>query len=105
MYILNLTTPERRNYVENPPVLALDFDGTIRHGKDGGLVQDPDDVILFEDVEEFEKCMEDNNKPDNLGDFIMYLSEKKHICGFVFSQRWFDIGAHSQLKQAREEFK
>ena len=30
-------------------------------------------------------CIEDNNKPDNSGDFIRYLAEKKDIFGWIFS--------------------
>lgn len=63
-------------------------------------------VYLFskEDVEELENCIRDNNKPDNTGDFIRYLSEKKPAYGFVFDEAWYDIGSHEQLKEVRELF-
>ena len=34
------------------PALCLDFDGTIRYSRTGKFINDPDDVILFEGVEE-----------------------------------------------------
>jgi len=57
-------------------------------------------MFTKDDVQEFEQCMKERDKPDNLGDFIKYLSEKKHVCGYVFSERWFDIGDHEQLRIA-----
>ena len=53
-----------------------------------------------EDIEELERCIQEHHQPDNLGDFIKFLSEKKPVYGFVFAERWFDIGDHQQLKEA-----
>ena len=47
----------------------------------------------------FEECLR-QNKPDNAGDFIRWLSNREHVYGFVFTERWFDIGSHEQLKEA-----
>ena len=47
-----------------------------------------------------EKCIAEHHKPDNLGDFIKWLSEKKDVYGYVFSERWFDVGDMQQLKEA-----
>ena len=55
-----------------------------------------------EHIKEFEKCIEENNKPDNTGDFIRYLSEKSKVYGFVFTEEWFDIGSHEQLEEVRK---
>lgn len=52
------------------------------------------------DIEELEKCIEHHEKPDNLGDFIKWLSKIKNIYGFIFEESWFDIGNHEQLKEA-----
>ncbi len=62
-------------------------------------------IFSREDLEELEKCIQQGNKPDNLGDFIKHLSERKHVYGFVFSERWFDIGSKEQLDKADKEFK
>jgi glucose-1-phosphate thymidylyltransferase len=57
-------------------------------------------IFSKEDIEELEKCIKEHKKPDNLGDFIKYLAIKKHIYGFAFSEKWFDIGSHDELKEA-----
>jgi len=49
-----------------------------------------------------ERCIRENKKPDNLGDFIKWLSEREHMYGFVFKERWFDIGGHEQLEEVRK---
>lgn len=51
-------------------------------------------------IEELEKCIERHEKPDNLGDFIKWLSKLKNIYGFIFNEDWFDIGNQEQLKKA-----
>jgi glucose-1-phosphate thymidylyltransferase len=56
-------------------------------------------VLKKEDVEELKKCFKEM-KPDNLGDFITYLISKKDVYAYVFSEQWFDIGSHEQLKEA-----
>ncbi|MBI3051417.1 nucleotidyltransferase family protein [Candidatus Woesearchaeota archaeon] len=58
-----------------------------------------------EDLAELEKCIRENRKPDNLGDFIRWLSSRKSVYGFVFSERWFDIGSHDQLREAEEHWR
>lgn len=59
-------------------------------------------ILSREDLIELEECIRTNKKPDNLGDFIKYLSNKKHVYGYIFSERWFDIGSYEQLKEAEE---
>ncbi len=57
-------------------------------------------IITKEDVEFLEKCIIENRRLDNLGDFIKFLAEQKHVYGFVFEEKWFDIGSHEQLQEA-----
>ncbi|MBI2134206.1 nucleotidyltransferase family protein [Candidatus Woesearchaeota archaeon] len=52
------------------------------------------------DIRLLEDCIRHNKKPDNLGEFIMWLSRREHVYGFVFSEKWFDIGSHDQLREA-----
>ena len=59
-------------------------------------------IFSRDDIEELERCIAEHKKPDNSGDFIKYLSSKKHVFGFVFTENWFDIGSHEQLKEADE---
>jgi len=62
-------------------------------------------VFSRDDIAELEKCIKEHNQPDNLGDFVKWLSARKPFYGFAFSERWFDIGDHEQLKKADEEWK
>ncbi len=52
------------------------------------------------DLELLEECIREHRKPDNLGDFVKWLSGRKRVYGFIFSEKWFDIGSHDQLKEA-----
>lgn len=62
-------------------------------------------IFSKKDLEELEKIISQGKKPDNLGDFIKFLSERTHVYGFVFSEAWFDIGSKEQLDIADKEFK
>jgi len=57
-------------------------------------------ILSKEDIHELEKCIKEHKKLDNLGDFIKCLSKRKYVYGFVFNERWVDIGSHEQLKEA-----
>ena len=62
-------------------------------------------MISKNHVNLFEKCMNEGNKPDNLGEFIGWLSKNQDIYGHVFTDKWFDIGSFEQLEKAKQEFK
>tara|TARA_Y100000310_G_scaffold228966_1_gene231307 strand:+ start:2722 stop:3462 length:741 start_codon:yes stop_codon:yes gene_type:complete len=51
-----------------------------------------------------DKCIIEKNKPDNLGEFINWLSINSEVYGHVFSGKWFDIGSKEQLQIARDYF-
>jgi len=40
---------------------------------------------------------------DRMGDFIKWLVARAKLHGVVFKGKWFDIGSHEQLEQARKE--
>jgi glucose-1-phosphate thymidylyltransferase len=63
-------------------------------------------IYLFtkDDVREIRRCIEENHKPDNSGDFVKYLSEKKPVYGFVFSGVWYDIGTKDLYDEANRVF-
>ena len=61
-------------------------------------------IFTKQDLQTILVFLKEGNSPDNPGDFIKYLSEKKHVFGFVFSEKWFDIGSFEALGKAREEF-
>ena len=62
-------------------------------------------IIHKNHIELFEKCLEDKNKPDNIGEFISWISSKQKVYGKIFSEAWFDIGSLDQLEKARLKFK
>ncbi len=62
-------------------------------------------IFTKDDVVELERCIAEHHKPDNLGDFIKWLSERKHVHGFIFSERWFDIGSHDQYEEVNRLFR
>ena len=43
-------------------------------------------------------------KADAPGYFLEWLHKKEKVFGFVFTDKWFDIGSFEQLGKAREEF-
>ncbi|MFH1439809.1 MAG: nucleotidyltransferase family protein [Candidatus Woesearchaeota archaeon] len=55
-----------------------------------------------EDIEEFERCIKENHKPDNTGDFLQYMLKKKDVYCYDFSEAWYDIGSHEELKEVSE---
>jgi len=57
-------------------------------------------IFSKKDAHQIDICLKDQNKPDNLGDFISWLSNKCEVYGYVFKGRWFDIGTREQIKEA-----
>ncbi len=51
------------------------------------------------------RYIKQNNHKDNLGNFIKYLSEIKSVYGYVFKEKWFDIGTIESLKEAEKYYK
>jgi glucose-1-phosphate thymidylyltransferase len=60
--------------------------------------------LTREDLDQLRHYVEDGHSPDNLGDFIRYLSKKRDVYGFVFRENWFDIGSFEQLENANAHF-
>src|SRR3989338_100293 len=55
-----------------------------------------------EDITEFEKCIKENKKPDNTGDFLKYMLSKKDVYCYKFNEMWYDIGSHEELKEVND---
>ncbi len=41
---------------------------------------------------------------ENAGELISYLVKYEEVYGWVFKEKWFDIGNHEDLEKARKEF-
>ena len=46
----------------------------------------------------------EGGKADAPGYFLEWLHTREQVMGFVFKDKWFDIGSFEQLGKAREEF-
>lgn len=60
--------------------------------------------IHKEDVPLLKACLDDWNKPDNAGDFIKYLMEKKHVHAVPFTGEWHDIGTLPDYKAVHDYY-
>ena len=61
-------------------------------------------ALKAEDLMELENCLNHGKTFDNGGEFIRYLSERKPVYGYLFNEKWFDIGSMEQLKAAEDYF-
>ena len=52
----------------------------------------------------FPKYLNDGNNPDKIGFFMEWLLANNELYGYVYEEKWFDIGWPSSLEQARKEF-
>ncbi len=57
-----------------------------------------------QDLGTLRQYIDEGNSPDNLGDFVQYLAERQTVYGYVFREKWFDIGSHDQYKTADAYF-
>ncbi len=48
--------------------------------------------------------VEQGNNPDKMGYFIQWLMENYDVYGYIFQEKWFDIGWPESLEEARKEF-
>jgi glucose-1-phosphate thymidylyltransferase len=89
-------------------VVELDEDGRIKSFEEkpaepkSALASSAIYIFSDEDVREIRRCIEENQKPDNSGDFIKYLAEKKAVYGYPFSDLWIDIGSKEMYDKANE---
>lgn len=58
-----------------------------------------------EKVELYSKYLEEGNNPDKMGYFMTWLLNREGAHGYVYEDKWFDIGWQESLEQARKEFK
>ena len=59
-------------------------------------------IFSKSDIQKLEKCIEEKDNLDNLGDFINWLSLKSDVYGFVFNEPWYDIGSKEELFRVRQ---
>ena len=59
-------------------------------------------IFSKKDIQKLEKCIEEKENPDNLGDFVNWLSLKSDIYGFIFNEYWYDVGNKEELSRVRQ---
>ncbi|MBI3036823.1 nucleotidyltransferase family protein [Candidatus Woesearchaeota archaeon] len=50
------------------------------------------------------KYIAEKNSPDKMGFFLMWLMKLEKVLGYVYTEKWFDIGWIEALEAARKEF-
>jgi glucose-1-phosphate thymidylyltransferase len=60
--------------------------------------------LTGQDLDQLRTYVEQGNSPDNLGDFVRYLIERRDVYGYVFKENWFDIGSFEQYEMANAYF-
>ncbi len=53
---------------------------------------------------EFKAFLDNGGTADKIGYLMAELTQKKKLFGFVYSEKWFDIGVLPALEKARKEF-
>lgn len=57
-----------------------------------------------EKVKLYSQYLKEGNNPDKMGYFMIWLLDKEEIYGYVYEEKWFDIGWIEALERARKEF-
>jgi glucose-1-phosphate thymidylyltransferase len=91
-------------------VCVLDRNGRIREFQE--KPQDPKSTLVSTCIYFFPRkalgmvseYLEDRNNPDSPGFFISWLSQRTPVHGFVFTEKWYDIGSAESYRQANEDF-
>lgn len=64
-------------------------------------------VIFFpkNDVGMLKQYVNEGNNADKIGHFFEWLIKKQEVYGYVYKEKWFDIGSFESLGKARAEFR
>ena len=60
-------------------------------------------LIPKEDLRLVDEYLAGDNNPDAPGFFIQWLKNQKSIRGFVFNEKWFDVGSFELYDEANKE--
>ena len=60
--------------------------------------------IPMENVALFREYIDEGNDADKMGYFMEWALDKETLYGYVYREKWFDIGRHEALRVARKEF-
>lgn len=64
-------------------------------------------IYLFpkEKVKLYSQYLNEGNNADKMGYFMIWLLGKEEVYGYVYGEKWFDIGWLEALEQTRNEFR
>ena len=91
-------------------VASLDVNNYVQHFEEkpeepkSTLISTCIYLIPKEDLKLIDVYLQGENNPDAPGFFIQWLKDQKQIRGFVFTDRWFDIGSFELYDEAIKEF-
>jgi glucose-1-phosphate thymidylyltransferase len=89
-------------------IASIDDDGKVIHFEEkpdqpkSSLVSTAVYAIPKKDIPLIHEFMDGDNNPDTLGYFIKWLYKKNPVYGFVFSNKWFDIGSFETYREAND---
>lgn len=61
-------------------------------------------IFTEEVVQDIVTAFANKDSWDNIGEFLRWLNKTQELYGYVYKERWFDIGDKDQLKQADLEW-
>lgn len=62
-------------------------------------------LIPKENIKLYSEYIDNGNPPDKMGYFMIWLMKNYELFGFVYKEKWFDIGWSQALEQTKKEFK
>ena len=64
-------------------------------------------IYLFpkKEIKLLHNYIEQGKNPDKMGYFMEWLIQNQELHAHVYKEKWFDIGWHGALEQARKGYK
>lgn len=62
-------------------------------------------LIPKENIKLYSEYIDNGNPPDKMGYFMIWLMKNYELFGFVYKEKWFDIGWSEALEKTKKEFK
>ena len=99
---------EKEKAAKRYGVAKLDGDGRVTEfqekpaNPETSLVSTACYVFTGESMRKLREYAAQGGKKDNPGDYVTWLMRQEPLYGFIFRERWFDIGSFEALEEAYE---